>query len=162
MQYDRVIFADLATRIKQFRRGGYNILFESIAAFRWINGKLYGLAIDGDPECDQEYLYVHLQKRTMKFTQGLENEDSFMIIPNEFVKDHALTRAEIDAFMTPDTEYEQVFRLKYNVDRKRGIFASIIRFMARDSAGKIISLKTRWNKLCGRELFSRYNQPHKE
>ena len=96
------------------------------------------------------------------FTPGLENEDSFMIIPNEFVKDHALTQEEIDVLMTPDPEYERAVMAKYGIGIKRSIFERIRSFMKKDTASKIISLKMRWNKLIGRKLHSRYTQSHAE
>ena len=102
-----------------------------------------------------------MQKRPMIFTPGLENEDSFMIIPNEFVKDHALTQEEIEALMTPDPEYERAYMAKHRQQR-RGILGRIRNFLTKSTPDKIITIKMRWNKLIGRKLHSRYTQSHAE
>ncbi len=90
----------------------------------------------------------------MIFPAELENNNSFMIIPNEFVKDRTLTQEEITALMTPDPEYLKAFMAKYM--RKRNIFQRIRHFLAGDRAEKIMIIKILWNNLLGRRLYSRY------
>ena len=97
-----------------------------------------------------EYLYIHLQKRAMNFTPGIEDEDSFMIIPNEFVKDHELTQEEIVALMTPDPEYKQA-KISY---AKPTIIRRIMRFIFKSRHEKIFYVKVLINKLLGRKLPS--------
>ena len=157
-QYDRAVFADVDAWHKNFIRTQYYILCERIPAFRWTHGKLYGLALDGDPECEQEYLYVHFQKRQMKFTPGLENADSFMAIPNEFVSDHELTQKEIDTSFAPDPDYTREVNAKYR--KNRTLLERVRTFCSHERAGNLVWLKMRWNKLLGRSLPSRYTQPH--
>ena len=77
----------------------------------------------------------------MIFHEELANKNSFMIIPNEFVKDHTLTQEEISALMTPDPEYGRAFMAKYNIGVKRSIFKRIGHFLARNRAEKILRLK---------------------
>lgn len=90
----------------------------------------------------------------MNFAPGLENEDSFMIIPNEFVKDHELTQKEITASMTPDPEYERRLKAKYGWRDKMSIIDRIKRFISRSRKDKIFRLKSRLNWLLGRRLSS--------
>lgn len=96
----------------------------------------------------------------MKFTPGLEAEDSFMIIPNEFVRDHELTQEEITASMTPDPEYERMINVKYGwgqkmtVIERMAVIERIKRFMSKNRSEKIFALKTRLNRLLGRKLSS--------
>ena len=153
-RYDRIVFADVDPAFKNFRCVVYRKL-EDIAALRWTKGRLYGLAVNGDPECEKEYMYLHLQKRAMIFQAELENKDSFMIIPNEFVNDHPLTQEEITALMTPDPEYVKAHG-QVSTFRKRSIFERVRHFLARSRAEKILRLKQFWNKLLGRRLYRRY------
>ena len=92
----------------------------------------------------------------MKFTPGIEEEDSFMIIPNEFVKDHELTQEEAEALMTPDPEYERTMTARYPHPRK--FSQRIKRLFACDAVRSIITLKSIWNKLRRRKLHSRYDK----
>ena len=85
----------------------------------------------------------------MKFTPGLENEDSFMIIPNEFIKDYSPTIDEIRQFMMPDHEYEEFIRAKYG---RGSIFKRIGAFIASDRITKIVKLKKFMNRILGRKL----------
>ena len=108
------------------------IPYEFVPAFRWKNGKLLGLSLNGETGNDKEYLYVHLQKRVMKFTPNLEHDNSFMIIPNEFVKDHGLTQEEIQEFIKPDPAYDSA--------HKKNIKYYIKKFFSFDTRGKLIKI----------------------
>ena len=153
-QYYSSNFADIRPEIKNFCLIQSNRFFPAV---RWKNGKLFVLAIDGNPDRNVEFLYLHIQKRALKFTPGLENEDSFMLIPNEFVKDHELTQDEIQRLMTPDEEYAQEWRKR--IAKKRSLLTRIRNFFVGDTAEKIFHIKARWNTLLGRSLVSRYDQP---
>ena len=89
----------------------------------------------------------------MNFTPGIENEDSFMIIPNDFVKEHELTQAEIQALMKPSPEYVQsvLERLGWT-GKKKPLIERIKTFLSLSKAEKIVRLKLRWNKLLKRKL----------
>ena len=108
---------------------------------------MFGLSLNGEEGNDIEYLYVHLQKRAMKFTPGLENEDSFMIVPNEFVKDHELTQEEIQSLLTPDPAYEAKMGRKQLAKRIRI-------FLDSNTRGKIMRLQRRWHLRIGKKLVS--------
>ena len=106
-----------------------------------------------------------MQKRPMNFTPGLENENSFMIIPNEFVKDHPLTQEEITSFMTPDADYERELTAKYGslfmpkpglLSRIKMCIKSLVKSCAGNDPDKILRLKMRWNHLCRRRLPSKW------
>ena len=143
-----------------------------IPAFRWIDGKVIALSFGGTPGLDLEYLYLHLQKRPMKFTPGLENENSFMVIPNEFVKDHELTQNEIQELMTPDPEFEQAQRAKYPgigvpakpsflqriniIKHFKHLIKTLVKRAVRNDPAKILALKQRWNRFRGRTLPSKF------
>ncbi|MBQ7154132.1 MAG: hypothetical protein IJR85_01105 [Synergistaceae bacterium] len=102
----------------------------------------------------------------MKFTPGLENENSFMVIPNEFVKDHELTQEEIDSLMTPDPEFEQAQREKYPIlwkhpkpslfRRAKNFVKTLIKRAVNNDPEKILALKQRWNRFTGRTLPSKW------
>ena len=82
-----------------------------------------------------EFIYVHLMKRKMEFTSGIEKESSFLIIPNKFVHDHELSPEEINIFTTPDPEYVKTFRRP-----KR----SLLKFLRKRNSEKIINIKLRF------------------
>ena len=152
-QYYSPDFADISPLHKQFQHHPGKNLTELIPAFIWKDGKLYGLAINGKLGSEKEYLYAHFQKRIMNFTPGIENEDSFMIIPNDFVKEHELTQAEIQALMKPSPEYVQsvLERLGWT-GKKKPLIERIKTFLSLSKAEKIVRLKLRWNKLLKRKL----------
>ena len=151
--YDRVVFADVSPSVRQFRCSGYDIPLETVAAFKWKDGVLEGLGIDGDPETVKEYLYVHLQKRAMKFEPGIENWKSFMIIPNEFVRDHELTFDEIQNLIMP-----RKGDLQLMPSSRRNMKSKIKRFINVSIPEKILYLKNVINRILGRRLRSRYTQ----
>ena len=89
----------------------------------------------------------------MKFEAGLENEDSFMIIPNEFVKDHELTREEAEALTKPDEEYEREILSRYGGWLFKRTYSGMLKhFFRMDMRGKIIFLKKACNHILGRKL----------
>ena len=148
--YFAIDYADIDPCYKEFKRFGNN---EAVPAFRWDKGKMYGTAMGFHLGNETEFLYLHLQKRAMKFTPGLENEDSFMIIPNEFVKDHDLTPEEIQQSITPDHEYESEMFAKYPGIFRRATKAELIKnFFKKDKASMIISIKNVFNSICRRRL----------
>ena len=158
-QYYSHDYADICLTRYQFVCIDDTKLKESVPAFRWKDGKIFGLSLNGEAGNDREYRYVHLPKRAMKFTPGLENEDSFMIIPNEFVKDHELTQEEIKALMTPDPEYERRIAAKYPPTT----FAKKIKsFIFGSRHRKILYFKGLVNRLLGRKLLSVWNTPGSE
>lgn len=53
--------------------------------FTWNKGKLYYYYILEGKIQKKEYMYAHFQKRKMKVTKCSTSEDSFSIVPNEFV-----------------------------------------------------------------------------
>lgn len=113
-QYYLPDFADIAVYPKEFRLAQDKS--KIFPAFKWKNGKVYALTFRNNSLIETEYLYLHIQKRAMKFESGLENEDSFMIIPNEFVKDHELTHEEAQQLMKPDLYYEDALDSVVKVD----------------------------------------------
>lgn len=100
----------------------------------------------------------------MNFTPGLENDSSFMIIPNEFVRDHTLTQEEIASLMTPDHEYERMMTAKYGriflptglIQRIKIGIKSMIKHCVGNDPDKILQLKVRWNRIRRRKLPSRW------
>ncbi|MBQ7561148.1 MAG: hypothetical protein IJS99_04870, partial [Synergistaceae bacterium] len=130
---------------------------EIIPAFRWENGKIFGIGGDVERSKNYEFIYIHLQKRAMKFTPGLENEDSFLIVPNEFIRDHELSDEEITAFTTPNAEYEKILCTKYNsfYPNTKGL-RRLKDFLKNDTGYKIIMFKKLINKLLRRKLASPY------
>ena len=135
--YYAVEFAGIATGYKQFICSG-----RTVSAFRWNKGKLYGLAIEGCPERNIEYMYAHVQSRAMRFNASLLEKDSFMFVPNEFTEDHELTYEEIQASLTPDPEYERM-----RLPAKRNSFLRRVwKFIRVTRAEKILYLKEIYNR----------------
>ena len=146
-QYWSPDYADVHPYFKQFLVSGH-----TVPAFRWENGRIFGLSLDGKTGNDTEYLYVHLQKRAMNFTPGLEDEDSFMIVPNEFVKDHELTEDEAKSLMTPDAEYERAMRRKISRS-SRGFFGAVKAFLETDSVEKRMVIYRLMCRLLGKKSY---------
>ncbi|MBR0151816.1 MAG: hypothetical protein IJP89_10700 [Synergistaceae bacterium] len=148
-QYDSFDFADIFADFRQFIRAKlFRDRLETIPAFRWKEGKVYGLSVNGESGNDVEYLYLHLQKRKMKFTPGLENEDSFMIIPNEFVKDHELTQDEARQYMMPDSSYEKT--------NSQGIMYLVRKLLRMDMKSTLVKLYPYFQLLKGKRLVSKW------
>ena len=89
----------------------------------------------------------------MRFTLGIEDWDSFMIIPNEFVKDHELSQEEITVLMTPNAEYEQARKVAIN-SKKTTLINRIKRFIFKSWPEKIYFIKIYMNRFLGRRLQS--------
>lgn len=89
----------------------------------------------------------------MKFESGTENWKSFMIIPNEFVRDHELTFDEIQDLIMSDKGYSQL-----NKSHGRSLKSKIKRFIKGSVPEKILYIKNRINRILGRRLRSRYTQ----
>ena len=149
-QYRSRDFADISPRFKQFSRGREGV----IPAFRWKEGRLLGISLNGELGNDKEYLYAHFQKRAMNFIPGLEDENSFLIVPNEFVKDHELTEEEIANFIKPDAEYERRYLEKYSRKYRYGdgIIGSIRTFLSMDRIEKKIWLYRYLAHMLGKEI----------
>lgn len=147
-QYNSLDFADISPRFKQFTSCG-NV----IPAFRWKEGRLLGISLNGEAGNDKEYLYAHFQKRAMNFTPGLEDDDSFLIVPNEFVKDREPTEEEIADFIKPDAEYERRYLDKYSRKyRYGGIIGRIRIFLSMDKFEKKIWLCKYLARMQGKEM----------
>lgn len=148
-QYDSPDFADVSPCYRHFVLARlFKQIFEIVPAFRWKDGKVYGLSVNGEMGNDIEYLYLHLQKRKMKFTPGLENEDSFMVIPNEFVKDHELTEDEARQCMLPDSSYEKA--------NSMGIMYLIKKLFRMDMKSNLVKLYPYFQLLKGKRLVSKW------
>ena len=123
---------------------------ETVPAFRWKDGKLFGLSLNGETGHDKEYLYVHLQKRQMQFRLGLENEDSFLITPNEFISDRELTQEDLHSFMMPDPVYDK--------ERKRGAMYFLKKLLGFDMMGRYIKLMPYVYAMMGKRLPSQWEE----
>ena len=161
-QFDSVDCADLYERWEPFYCYRYGMLSENLPAFVWDKGTITGLALYGDPARTQEYLYIHLQKRQMKFDDSIAKLDKFMILPTEFTEFHDLTREEIDDLMKPNPEYERRHNEKYNTPKipnvsKWNIIGRIKNFFKRSPIERIIRIKGRWNQFRKRRLRSRWS-----
>ena len=157
-QYFSPDFADPSVFYKEFRSWNGRTV---TPAYRWKNGRVFSLAVNGNPELTIEHLYMHFIKRPMKFTPGLEEESSFMAVPNEFVKDHELTQEEIAQLMTPDPQYEQEMYAKYGkmFGPRPTILSRIktlIKKLVSNDPEKIYKLKLLENRLLRRRLPSKW------
>ena len=74
-QYYNLDFADVFSEYKEFRIT--KKISEVIPAFKWQNGHVLGVGNIGELSSNYEFLYVHLQKRVMKFTPDLRIKTLF-------------------------------------------------------------------------------------
>lgn len=106
-------FADISFFHKQFVLVKHDRLCETVAAFRWKEGKLTGLGINGNLDEEKEYSYVHLQKRKMKY-QHDSLKDDFLITPDEFIPYTEEWKNLAPAWEQQDISFEnQVLRNSY-------------------------------------------------
>lgn len=83
-QWNEDDFADVSYFYKQFVLVKQDKLCETVAAFRWKDGWIFGLGINGDLNVEKEYSYVHLQKRKMCYESEKLGND-FLITPDKFI-----------------------------------------------------------------------------
>ncbi len=132
----------------------YGVLSEKVPAFRWKYGKTIGLAVDGDITRNTEYMYIHF-RRKMIFDESLADDDSFMICPLGFVKDHEFSEGEMQALMMPCREYEMM----HNYERRSALKTAFIRMkllMTCDAGARRMKMKIFLNRLLGRRLHSKW------
>lgn len=69
--------------------------------FRWNKGRLTGLCMtDGDNIREQDFMYVHLQKRKMRCEiPQLNSSMSFLILHNGFIKDEPITTGNFNLYV---------------------------------------------------------------
>lgn len=96
-EYGKKIYTDdLAFNVKifptKFKRTkfdykNYEYYDEKIrdAIYLWENGKIKRYFIENSNLIVEEYLYIHLQQRTMKYCSDIVNFNVIKIIPNEFL-----------------------------------------------------------------------------
>lgn len=56
------------------------------ALYMWDNGHIYRYFIENKKLRKEEYLYIHLQERKMRFNKNILKEKAFKIVPNKFGK----------------------------------------------------------------------------
>ena len=67
--------------------------------FRWTEDGLYRIYICDNQVFSQPIAYVHFLKRPMKYEDySIEKNNSFLIVPNKFVKDKCLSIEDILAY----------------------------------------------------------------
>lgn len=99
--YEKLIFADLDMFFFTFRKlASY---FEDakddpediIQYFKWSDGKLYNIMINGKEKETNEIAYVHFQKRNMDCSEIEIINNDFVIVPNKFLPNIQLNEEEI-------------------------------------------------------------------
>ncbi len=83
--YDKYDFIDVSVRHKtslRFNRESYN---KERQAFYWERGKMYRVYIENDEICQDEWLYLHFQKKPLKVLISDKDCDAFWITPEGFV-----------------------------------------------------------------------------
>lgn len=105
-QWDEDDFADVSYFYKQFVLVKHDKLCETVAAFRWKDGKVVGLGIDGDLEEEKEYSYVHLQKRKMQYQNNVKEND-YLITPDGFITYTEQWKQQALVWIKSDEEFEK-------------------------------------------------------
>ena len=82
--YDKVDFADLSYSYYDFRMATPDG-FDAKIFVSTPNG-LYGYKLESGKLVKKEYLYVHLQKRSIEMPEFKNIGDTFVIVPNRFIK----------------------------------------------------------------------------
>ena len=80
--YQNIDCADVLCNWFEFRITKEEKYKQNKYIFRYSNGKLCGFYLEGEQIKEEEFCYLHLQKRKMKVTVS---EMNFWIVPNEFV-----------------------------------------------------------------------------
>lgn len=66
--------------------------------FKWENGKIFRYYMENETIKKDEFMYIHLLKRKMKYSPDRKvtgKNESFIITPNKFIKDEELTVARL-------------------------------------------------------------------
>lgn len=94
-------FADLLIRSNNFicQHDIFNPTTNVNQIFRWTEDGLYRIYICNNQVFSQPIAYVHFLKRPMKYEDySIEKNNSFLIVPNKFVKDKCLSIEDILAY----------------------------------------------------------------
>lgn len=86
--------------------------------FYWKDGKLLNLVRDNEQIKEEEFMYIHLQKRTM-VNKVSDVEKGYFIVPNEFIQlDYEKAIGKISDFSeNRKCEYVEIFRKECRVNR---------------------------------------------
>lgn len=122
-EYFRFVLWDHSQR-KSIERKGDRTIFE------WNNGKLFGYCLKGNQIQKKEYIYVHLQKRSIEDTINLEKNYSditcFLIVPNKIIRECNIDMTTIKKY-SPSKLYKQYF-----VTHKNGLMLRLTRLVKRN------------------------------
>lgn len=110
MQWEEDNFADISYFHREFVLMKHDKICESVSAFRWNEGRLLGIGINGNLNLEKEYSYIHLQKRKMKYRSDLSND--FLITPEEFLPYSANWRDMAPIWQKSDSNFES--RARYD------------------------------------------------
>lgn len=85
LSFNVKIFPTKFKRVK-FNYETYSYIDEKIknAIYTWENGKIKRYYLENKKLISEEYMYIHLQQRTMKFDKSILNSNYIKIVPNEF------------------------------------------------------------------------------
>jgi hypothetical protein len=83
--------------------------------FTWEKGNIYRYYISNDKLIKEAFLYIHLQKRNMKFNIEESSFEQFIIRPNEFVSlNEKITKDNFRSLYKDNFFPFQFFRVKFN------------------------------------------------
>ena len=81
------IFPTKFTKITFYRdKYGYEIEKFKKPIYIWNNGNLYRIYFNNRKKIYEEFVYAHLQKRNMRFSKKILNDNCFQMVPNYFIK----------------------------------------------------------------------------
>lgn len=87
--YDEILFADIKIEKYHFElthsKKDPDEQRRECSLFTFQHGRLVRLFLEHDKMCEKEYLYIHLQKRSMKIELSGPHPDRLIIIPNRFI-----------------------------------------------------------------------------
>ena len=85
--------------------------------FEWDNGALFKISIEAGRIIREEILYVHYQKRNIKYEIDINNTERFYLVPNAFIKYRPLSTKEIkeytkDKIINPVSLNDKIRKIK--------------------------------------------------
>lgn len=119
--YDDICFADIAYQTFQFSLAQEIEGQNAKQIYKWNKGKLERYYLKNGNIKTDEFMYIHLQKRKMD-SHITGEEDTFLIIPNEFCPNREIT----EEYILEHAKNSKEYMIEYYVKRLKTIWKNII------------------------------------
>lgn len=118
------LYADISTKSYSFRTSMWNEqlkwshIEQDKYIFEWQNGKLYKICFSNGKIYRKEILYVHYQKRKIKYKINIKEINHFILVPNEFKEYEEINQEMIRKYTVDKINFNKI-KIKYDRIRKR-------------------------------------------